>query len=589
MPAQLSGHAQQDTVEQALLDLNARLSWRTSVPIALVVALLACVLWPHSPHGLVVAWSLVNWLVLLSRHMSWQAIPKNRVSTRQRLRIAQLLSLLFGIVNASAVLFFPDLSTINRFIMTLVLAGVTTGGISTSAGHIPLYLADLCPAMGALMLGWAVVPPVDQDPWLGAAMVAILLMYSLTTLSLAKANFQGFKAGITKGLDEAHLNQQLRAALNRAEAANAAKTRFLASASHDLRQPLHSLSLFFATLRLQIIKPDNLTLLGQIDQALSALQSQMNTLLDMSKLDAGMVKLDWQSFALAPLLDQLKSAYQAVAQQKGLALMVSCPPDLLVNSDREQLCRVLRNLLDNAVKYTSAGEVRVHASAQGDQIKVGIEDTGCGISTVHHQQVFEEFFQVGNPERDRENGLGLGLPIVRRLSALLYLELHLQSALDAGTHITIAIPRGMRSTPQPPPDPNHADAPASLSMCRVLVLDDEAAVRAGMQVLLKRMGCEVLLAASTDEALAQAAQQTPDLVLADLRLRGQESGITAVRLLRQQHPNLPAIIITGDTAPDRMRQVEAAGLTVLHKPVAADALMSAIARSLDSDAQASPE
>jgi len=573
-----------DAIALELLALNQAQSLRTSVSIAVVVLIFAGLAWSRAPHSLVIAWSLVNWLALVIRLMGWRALPQSRFSTQRRLQLATWLPLLPGLANASAVLFFPYLTDLGRAMVTLILVGLTTGGISSSAGYMPLYLAYMTPVMISLTLGWTLVPMQTDDQGLGKMMVPMLLVYALTMVNLAKGNFSSFKMAITQRLGETHLNQRLRAALDQAENANAAKTRFLAAASHDLRQPLHSMSLFFATLRLQVTKPDNILLLNHIDQALSALQSQMSTLLDMSKLDAGMVKLDWQSFPLVRLLDQLRTAYEPVAQQRGIALNVTCPAHLIVNSDNEQLSRVLRNLVDNAVKYTSQGAVHIDAFEWNKQIKVRITDTGCGIAQALHGQIFEEFFQVDNPERDRNRGLGLGLSIVRRLATLLYLELELQSTPGAGTTIMLTIPPGTARAPSAAPPLDTRDWQPSMPMCSVLVLDDEAAVRAGMAALLQRMGCEVMLAASIDEALALAAVRSPDLVLADLRLRGEESGIQAVQRLRQRQAGLPAIIITGDTAPDRLRQAQAAGLPVLHKPVAADTLMAAIANSLDSAA-----
>lgn len=570
-----------EAVAQELLAQNENLSMRTSIPLLIVVLFFAVVAWPRAPRLMVVLWAVGNLLAIVIRHQSWHWLNRHGHSARARLRVAQWLPLLPGLANASAVLFFPYLSDLAKAVFTLILAGLTTGGINTSAGHTRLYMAYMLPVMGALALAWALIPLEGSgDQWLGSIMVPMLGLYALTMMSLARGSFRTFKLAIAKRLTEASLNQQLRTALEQAESANAAKTRFLASASHDLRQPLHSLSLFFATLRLQVNKPENVVLLNHIDQALSALQSQMNTLLDMSKLDAGMVKLDWQSFALAPVLHQLCSAYAPIAEQRGLSLSVQCAESVRVNSDFEQLGRVLRNLLDNAVKYTQKGRIDLTAHEEDGQIKVRIADTGCGIAPSLHKQVFEEFFQVDNPERDRSRGLGLGLSIVRRLATLLYLELELESTPGAGTTITLCIPKGSGQARQAA-DRDCRDAQHSMPMCQVLVLDDEAAVRAGMEALLKRMGCLVMLAASTEEALQLTRERQPDLVLADLRLRNTESGIHAVHHLRQRYPKLPAIIITGDTAPDRLRQAQAAGLPVLHKPVAADTLMTAIAASLD--------
>jgi signal transduction histidine kinase/CheY-like chemotaxis protein len=572
---------EQEAVARELLSHNEVLSLRATWPLIPVIAVFAAIAWPRAPHALIWAWSLVNLLALLVRHQAWRWLPADRMSPAERLRKAQWLPLIPGLANASAVVFFPYLTDLGRAIVTLILAGLTTGGINSSAGYMPLYLAYMGPVMTALMLGWAITPPMDgSDTWLSKAMVPMLLMYALTMIGLARGNHRTFRLGVIKRIQEVRLNHQLRQALQQAEQANSAKTRFLASASHDLRQPLHSLSLFFATLRLQVKQPDNVQLLGHIDQALSALQSQMNTLLDMSRLDAGMVKLHWQNFRLNTLMTQLESTCRPLAQQRGLSLDVDCAPDVAVHSDFEQLSRVLRNLLDNAIKYTSSGYVQVRAHVQGNEVVVTVQDTGCGIAPAHQHQVFDEFFQVDNPERDRGRGLGLGLSIVRRLAALLYLDLALQSNVGEGTTLTVRVPVG-RLTEAAAATNALPDALPSMPMCHVLVLDDEATVRIGMQALLKRMGCEVSLAGSTQEALDMAAACAPDLVLADLRLRGQENGIHAVQQLRELQPRLPAIIVTGDTAPDRLKQAQAAGMTTLHKPVATEALIAAMAQALE--------
>ncbi|MBI2732984.1 MAG: response regulator [Aquabacterium sp.] len=565
---------------RSLLDLYAKQADRTWLPVLVFNGLLGWLALDHAPMSLLAPWAGLQTVAMLGMPLSFRLWPAHRHDDERRMTIVLLTRGLRGLADASTALLFPYLPDHGKLLQTMIYGVLCLGAVGSSAGHAPAFNSYVLPVMGGLMLGWAFTPFQAGPAHFGLWMVLILGLSLVALTGLAKDHFRIFRASVLAQAELLTLNQQLRTTLDQAEAANAAKTRFLASASHDLRQPLHSLSLFFATLRLQLKSPDNLTLLGHIDQALGALQSQMNTLLDMSKLDAGMIKLTWQSFAIAPILEQLRSAYEPVAREKGVALHVLADSDLTVNSDAEQLSRVLRNLMDNAVKYTAQGRVLVRAFMHEGQVCVRIEDSGCGIAPELHRQVFEEFFQVDNPERDRTRGLGLGLSIVRRLATLLYVELDLQSTPGRGTTVTLTIPKG-KPCQAPPPAIDPRDLQASMPMCHVLVLDDELAVRIGMQSLLQRMGCEVMLASCIQDAMAHVQHQHPDLVLADLRLRGQENGIDAVKQLRQLVPGLPAIIITGDTAPDRLRQAEAAGLPVLHKPVAPDTLMTAIATSLD--------
>jgi CheY-like chemotaxis protein/anti-sigma regulatory factor (Ser/Thr protein kinase) len=248
---------------------------------------------------------------------------------------------------------------------------------------------------------------------------------------------------------------------------------------------------------------------------------------------------------------------------------------LWVDTDRTLLERVLRNLADNAIKYTEQGGVTVRARQAGDEVAIDVIDSGCGIASGERTRVFEEFYQIGNPERDRQRGLGLGLAIVKRLVELLRGRLELESEPQRGSRFTVLL----RAAPIDAPAWRARGVPQARTLdgLHVLVVDDEADVRLGTRLLLEGLGCRVSTAAGTTEAVAAAAADAPDIVLADLRLRGDDSGIRAVGRLRAHHPGLAAVLISGDTAPDRLQEAERAGLTLLHKPVPVDVLARAIA------------
>ena len=237
---------------------------------------------------------------------------------------------------------------------------------------------------------------------------------------------------------------------------------------------------------------------------------------------------------------------------------------------------MLRNLLDNAVKYTDVGRVIVSARREGEHLAVAVADTGRGIPPEEQARVFEEFYQLDNPERDRTKGLGLGLAIVRRLADLLQMRLDMSSAPGEGTTFRLALraarpgAAGVLGTP--------AEEAGLLRPLHVLVVDDEAGIRLGMKTLLEAMDCRTTLADGTAQALAAAEADRPDIVLSDLRLRGSENGIETVRAIRRLYPGMPAILISGDIAPDRLREAEAAGIVLLHKPVPVETLKKEIAR-----------
>ena len=272
-----------DAVTEELVALYDRQSMRTGPIIGLVALLIAAAAWARAPHWMVLTWVAVEWTTLGIRRAGLKLLPSFNTSAPRRLRAAQLLRGLHGLSNAASVMFFPYLTDLGRTVVTLILMGLTTGAIGTSGGYLRVYLVYLGPVMLALTAGWALTPFEGEDVWIARAIVPLLMLFALVMVGLARDNFRAFRKSIAKSLDEKMLNQQLKAALEKAEAANAAKTRFLAAASHDLRQPLHSLSMFFSALRLHTFSAGNPArnnddvILDHIDEALLALQSQMNT------------------------------------------------------------------------------------------------------------------------------------------------------------------------------------------------------------------------------------------------------------------------------------------------------------------------
>jgi CheY-like chemotaxis protein/anti-sigma regulatory factor (Ser/Thr protein kinase) len=261
---------------------------------------------------------------------------------------------------------------------------------------------------------------------------------------------------------------------------------------------------------------------------------------------------------------------------KGLELVFRVPAGAVVRTDALLFQRVLRNLLSNAVKYTDQGRIALEAEPAGDAWRVAVRDTGPGIPAAEHERVFEEFYQLQNPERDRTKGLGLGLAIVRRLTRLLEVELTLESSPGRGSCFALTVPA---AAPQIQEAPRAVAAPAAGGRIDVLVVDDEESIRAGMRTLLEGMGFGVRTAASTEEALSCARTARPTIVLADLRLRRDDDGMRAIRELRQLWPGLPALLISGDTAPERLREAHDAGIPLLHKPVQPATLRDSIVKA----------
>ncbi len=377
-----------------------------------------------------------------------------------------------------------------------------------------------------------------------------------------------------------------------AEQANAAKTRFLAAASHDLRQPIHALGLFFESLTERIPDdPATRPIIDKINDSVEAIDTMLNALLDISKLDAGIVRPSFTRIALGTLLKRLDAEFQPLAAGSGLSLTIRAR-DLYVRSDELMLERMLRNLITNALRYTpSGGRVLLGVRTRGSCARIEIHDTGIGIPGSQLDEIFLEFHQLGNPERDRRQGLGLGLAIVKRMSMLLDQPVRVRSRLGHGSVFAIDVPLAALAHAEPDePAPLAALIGREFSDRRALVLDDDGTILDAMQTLLTGWGMQVCAAGSSEEALAklhagEAGQHLPDVMIIDYRLRDNATGIEAVETLRERLGRpVPAIFITGDTAPDRLRQAQASGYPLLHKPVRPARLRAALRQLLKTDA-----
>ncbi|GIZ50265.1 ATP-binding response regulator [Noviherbaspirillum aridicola] len=368
------------------------------------------------------------------------------------------------------------------------------------------------------------------------------------------------------------------------EEANREKSRFLASASHDLRQPLHAISLFTSVLQRSETDPARAQTVDQLGNSVAMLSQSLDAMLDVSRLDAGAVQPRLEALSVHELFMSLHTTFAGRAQEKGLQLRLRAPGDLAVLSDPQLLERLLGNLIDNALKYTERGGVlvaaRVQAAGKDERVRFEIVDTGIGIPQQYHDLVFDEFYQLGNPERDRRRGLGIGLSIVKRLSELLAHPVALDSQPGRGTRFRVWVPRanvhagrgGTCGAGQRQDMPFHGALPA-----HVLVLDDEPDSREALASLLRSYGCEVLTAASVEHAERLWRQQAVDAVVADFRLPGERSGLDFLLQVRADTPNVRTLLVTGETAPQRIAAIKASGVPCLFKPVLAQRLLDALA------------
>ena len=352
------------------------------------------------------------------------------------------------------------------------------------------------------------------------------------------------------------------------ELANLAKSRFLAAASHDLRQPLHALGLFVAQLHDRVRANERRRIVARIDAALSAMNELFNALLDISKLDAGMLSPSITEFPVAKLLDRVDTTFTGAAREKGLSLRV-ISSSAWVSSDFILLERIVFNLVSNAVRYTSSGGVVVGCRNRGVNLRIEVWDTGPGVPQDQQQNIFGEFYRLGAPGGDGRSGLGLGLAIVDRLCRLLEHSVLLTSISGKGSRFSVAVPRvAARPEIGETPAPAHPLMDAS-DRKLVVVIDDDPLVLEGMAGLFRSWGYQ-LVAGTDDEALAGVADRDrpPDLIVSDYHLSGGKTGIEVIEGLRSTlSAEIPAFLVSGDTSPELLRQARASGYHLLHKPV----------------------
>jgi signal transduction histidine kinase/ActR/RegA family two-component response regulator len=572
------------------LALLCRQWLRLPLPILVLCAYVAYLSWGYVALPVVIGWAALTVGVLIARSILIVALRRRGGVERDPEAWARrftALAALSGVVSGSAaLLFFEALPADRQALLTMVMCCWGAGALASSSAYPRAYLAFAAPLFAQIGFAWlhAEAPGAWFIALLLVAFLAVMLVFvreggrvvvESIELRFANEELLAEKEELIRLLRAEY--EKAQAARAKAEEASRSKSQFLASASHDLRQPLHALSLLTALLREASVDSHVREVGRHIDQSVQSLERLFGALLDLSKLDAGVVKIDLHELDLAELVEHLSDEYRSKAQEKSLAYEVSCPR-LWLRTDPMQLERILRNLLENAIRFTDAGRVTLSAQRSGNDAVISVRDTGSGIPEVEHSRVFEEFYQLQNPGRDRSKGLGLGLSIVKRLVELLGYRVQLQSAPGRGSTFTVTLPGAVSEGPsvaraEPPA------AAADVAGLRVLVIEDDAEARRALELTLQGWRCTPVVAASLDDALARLSEgQEIDVILSDLRLAGGASGIEAVKALRRNLGPVPAALVTGDTGEERLLELRASGLPVLHKPVKAEALRALLHR-----------
>jgi signal transduction histidine kinase/CheY-like chemotaxis protein len=580
------GRIESDAIEGEVHLRLVRLLYR-QLPVlsggTLVAAvLLAVVMWPVAPRNAVFGWFVCvavseAWrlgLYVRSQRKGIELANLQRAGTRWAL--GSLVSgCLWGL--ASLLFFIPSSPAYEAFLIVLVFA-VTATAVLLLGAHLPSFYGFVIPALVPVV----VRNVIEWEPAhftlafvISVALIAILAFgrnYNRGLVAALRNRFENEALARKLAAQNVDLENARAAAerlRNEAEIANRSKTQFFAAASHDLRQPLHAMGLFAAALVEKVRDPEALQVVNSINASVEALEGLFNELLDISKIDAGIIKAAPTHFPLGPLFERLRMDFEAEAFERGLHFK-ALPTKAFAFSDPVLVERILRNLISNALRYTHEGGVLAGARPRGSDLSLEVWDSGVGIPESERDRIFEEFYQLGNPERNSKKGLGLGLSIVQRLAKLLRSPISVRSVPGKGSMFGIRVPRGVRPEAEAPALQRSTGRVGDLAEKLIVVVEDEAAVLEGMRVLLESWGADVVACGSLAETAARAADlvRAPDLIVADYRLREGGIGTEAISTLRKRfNAAIPAIIVSGSTTPAHLGEAQALDAHLLLKPV----------------------
>jgi len=529
-------------------------------------------LWHHLPHSALLFWlgavgvTTVLRIWVISSYLKADDEEKKRLIWGPYFWLGTLAAgMIWG---AWPLMFYQLYSTEYLLLVSTIFAGMVAVSSASGSMYLPAFLSFSMP----LIIPLAITHIMSGNDSLVLTGILILMFLTVNFFLSVRGN-RHYRELIGSRFENLELMERLAEEKSIAERAVVAKSRFLAAASHDLRQPLHAMGLFLSALRKREDQPKQLRIIDDMSKSAEALNGLFNSLLDVSRLDAEIIEFNPTHVEAQELFDRLRIQFIQQADKKHLELLIQeC--DSVVYTDVILLERVLRNLVSNAVQYTEVGSISMACERLNDGIvRIVLTDSGIGIPADARDDVFSEYYQLNNPERDRGKGLGLGLAIVRRLCELMDLGLGMNSEEGKGTTFTIDVPVGdpaqIRKLEKP-------TAPVEAFGRRVLVIDDEHQVLQSMRHMLEGWGCEVMLAESARDALKIIAlsDEIPDVVFSDYRLPDDNNGIDAVAAIRESlEIDIPAVIVTGDISPERLKEVARTGLQVMHKPVGPDDML----------------
>jgi two-component system, sensor histidine kinase len=590
LASDLAGSPLPDVVQSTYDYLPASLAGYTAG-----VGVVTMLFWGIAPATLMLPWLGAFVLLGLARFFVWRGFKHARLQTRAdwsrwllRSNIGTLVAGAFWGFTGWA--FYNEGSGLQQTGLIIIVYTFSVVGIPVLSIQPRIFLAFVALSFVPMVVRIASV----GDSYSYQLAGELVLIISFTTI-LARTYRQALQRVIDLKVQAGELLVQLRiekraaeAARHEAEVANRAKTQFFTAASHDLRQPLHAMGLFAEALRQRVHEPEVAQLVNSINESVDALEGLFSELLDINRIDTGGVEVHEQHFAVGDILRKLRLNFEPSAFEKGLSLRLRSG-ERVVFADPLLVERILRNLVSNAIRYTNDGSVLVSCRLRRDRVLLQVWDTGIGIRESERARIFEEFYQVPNTgivSPEQRKGLGLGLAIVKRLADLMHAPLAVRSQPGRGTVFTLELPVGKAPRALAQAVPGKGPLGITLEGRLVVIVEDEPAVRGGLEVLIKGWGASI---ASFDSVAASAewAQMSdpnivkPDLLIVDYRLEDGLNGVDAIKALRARFgAAVPAILVTGSTMTGHEMDAQRHDFHLLIKPVVPNKLRAMIAFKL---------
>ena len=560
--------------ESQVLARQAQIIYKQLQPIpvigAIACSLILALIWGEVDGAFALAWlalaMFTYWVITpLVIYLNHRLTPSEQYGLRSRVW-AIIRSVFEGSAwGLAAILLFDESSFYYQTILLAFVIGTAAIGALLNAAYRPTFFI-----LTFLILTPFVVRYASYGDSLNITIALCIAFYMVLLVYHTNINYSSIRNSL-------YLQFMLNEQKEVAEEAKNTQTKFFAAASHDLRQPLHAYGLLADSLRELIVDPKALAIFSSMNNSMQGMRGLLNSILDISKLEAGEMKPVHHSFNLQSLFDNLFLEYESHASAGGVVLSVRSM-DVVVWSDRSFIERILRNLLSNAIAHSNGGAVLMAARYHPDGVKIEIRDSGRGIPKEFHKIIFQEYKQVSMDDKTVNSGLGLGLAIVDRLCRLLAIDLAFESAQNKGAVFSFVLKKAL--TVENLPDKFvTTKVEFECHGKRVLVVDDDPDILAAMRLTLEKWQCSVTLCASGQEAIYQITKkdERPDLIIADYRLQ-EENGIAVVdRINKLLVKPVPAIIVTGDTSAKKIKEIQNSKHVVLYKPVTPDKLREVIA------------